>query len=177
MNKFRKLAAPFVFLAVFLLFGVVHAYGSYYHHSWEISPPDYGTWWWTNSSRITFETTHWWDTDSRNALAYHYNMNDQPTLEIEAYNPGSQTGCDKLSLYSVTIWNLPVDGYQIKNGDCPGNNTSLKEQVDIFIKGNNSFQANVWYDHWEKYNKHSGNGEVYNYPQKVDQKRRYVKVC
>jgi len=161
MKKRHKWLALLLALAGALLaFGVVYAYGTYRHYGYEISPPDYGTWWWTNGTRITFETTHWWDTDSRSALVTHYFLGDQPTFEIEAYDPGQQTECDRIYIYSVTIWNLPVDGYEIKNGDCPGNNQTYKEQVDIFIRADYNFQAQVWYDHWEKYNKISGGGEI-----------------
>lgn len=95
------------------------------------------------------------------AIQTQYNHRRDPTFEIEGYNPGAGTSCDKLSVYSVTIFSLPWDGYTLKNGDCPGNSSSYLEQVDIHIKADSNFQANTWYSHQVTYNKvGTGNGEV-----------------
>lgn len=163
MKRYIKLLIVFmvvITISVFLSISVLAA--GYYPHYYEQSPPDWGQWWWTNGSMIVWENTNWWDDTSAVALRYHWYRGSDPTLEVEGYNPGQMIDCDKLSIDSVTIYNLPYTHYEIKNGDCPGNSPTFKEQVDIHIKGSDEdFHSGVWYDHWVKYQKvGTGNGEV-----------------
>lgn len=154
-------------LAVFFLVATAVYAAAYYPHYYEQSPPDQGQWWWTNGSLITWETTSWWDKNSAAAIRAQYWQGGDPTIEVEGYDPGKQTGCDKLNVSSVTIYNLPVASYQIINGDCPNNNTNFKEQVDIHIKADSNFKPRVWYDHWVKYQKVGSGASEANFSYEV----------
>ncbi len=66
-------------------------------------------------------------------------------MELEGYNPGWQVDCDNINYYSVTT-SLPNDYIAAKTGSCPGDNSSIKEQIDVHVKAhNNNIVPNIVY--------------------------------
>lgn len=144
MNRIFRLARPLVIVAL-LTMTFAQVVTATHLINWNYSPfalgqPDKGNFGWYNvdASWLRWHgRIHWSSANGRHggliqAMQYSYN----PILEYEGYNPGLQTDCDNLNFAGINS-SLPRLGYSGVDGDCPGDNPSIIDQVDIRIDGFN----------------------------------------
>lgn len=127
-----------------LTVGVALATVSGYHKD-VLAAPDYGNWWWWND--VTWETDVWWSRASIDALRDAWLHGGQFDLEVEAYNPGNNTSCDRLHLTEVHPETLPVADWTPGNG-C--GSASYQEELKLHLN-EGYVDPETWYQPWYRF--------------------------
>lgn len=152
-------AITIVLLAVAFVTGV-YAYAAY-HGNWS-EQPYYGNHWWYNGGQLVWDADDYWTTDRLQSMQNGHNTFPwkEYRIEQEAYNPGSQTQCDRLVVSSTDAMDLPVSGWSRENG-C--GDSAYLEELKIELN-ENAVSANTWLRHRVTYDRRNpgsgGDGEV-----------------
>lgn len=124
----------------------------------KLGRPDRGNFGWTNidATYIRWDGRLWWSTSNGRlgGLRQAYAQSYLPIMEYEGYNPGLNSDCDNLNVDSYNA-DLPRTTTPAKlTGSCPGDNSTIKEQVDIQIDGSTTgVQGDTIYNQYIKYSK------------------------